>query len=238
MRTAAIAARSSATDLGAQLAAAREELARLTATRDAVLALAEQWRAAHSEIAGILAATDTAVSLGQLVSAQSRANTKKLTLQSFAVQRRFRSVLDAATVHLERMSGSHFAFELDESVGRGQSGLGIAVRDQWSGAVRDPKALSGGETFIASLALALGLADVVREENGGVDLQTLFVDEGFGSLDQDSLQQVLDQLDALRTRGRVVGVISHVTEMKDWVHDRVIVSPGSPGEGSRLHQPT
>ncbi|MGA0067505.1 MAG: SbcC/MukB-like Walker B domain-containing protein, partial [Candidatus Nanopelagicales bacterium] len=231
-------ARESATALGEQLERAREDHARLSATRDAVQALAEQWRAAHADVAGILAATDTAVSLGQLVSAQSKANTRRLTLQSYAVQRRFRTVLDAATLHLERMSGSHFAFELDESVGRGQSGLGIAMRDQWSGALRDPKALSGGETFIASLALALGLADVVREENGGVDLQTLFVDEGFGSLDQDSLQQVLDQLDALRSRGRVVGVISHVTEMKDWVHDRVIVTPGTPGEGSRLHQPT
>ncbi len=231
-------ARESATALGEQLERAREDHARLSATRDAVQALAEQWRAAHADVAGILAATDTAVSLGQLVSAQSKANTRRLTLQSYAVQRRFRTVLDAATLHLERMSGSHFAFELDESVGRGQSGLGIAMRDQWSGALRDPKALSGGETFIASLALALGLADVVREENGGVDLQTLFVDEGFGSLDQGSLQQVLDQLDALRSRGRVVGVISHVTEMKDWVHDRVIVTPGTPGEGSRLHQPT
>ena len=185
-----------------------------------------------------MSATQTAISLGALVSAQSRSNTLRLTLQAYAVQRRFRTVLDAATVHLERMSGGHFAFELDESAGRGHSGLGIAVRDQWVGALRDPKALSGGETFIASLALALGLADVVREESGGVDLQTLFVDEGFGSLDQDSLQQVLDQLDALRSRGRIVGVISHVTEMKDWVHDRVVVLPGEPGRGSSLTQTT
>lgn len=234
---AAVAARAASHDLRARLELATQAQARITATRDAVAALADEWAAAHADIADVLRATDTAVTLGQLVSAQSKANTRRLTLQSYAVQRRFRNVLDAATVHLERMSGSHFAFELDESAGRGQSGLGIAVRDQWSGAVRDPKALSGGETFIASLALALGLADVVREENGGVDLQTLFVDEGFGSLDQESLQQVLDQLDALRTRGRVVGVISHVTEMKDWVHDRVVVVPGTPGQGSTLLQP-
>lgn len=237
LEAAAVTARATSLDLRTRLEHATQSVARITATRDAVAALADQWTAAHSEIAGVLGATDTAVTLGQIVSAQSKANARRLTLQSYAVQRRFRHVLDAATIHLERMSGNHFAFELDESAGRGQSGLGIAVRDQWSGAVRDPKALSGGETFIASLALALGLADVVREENGGVDLQTLFVDEGFGSLDQESLQQVLDQLDALRTRGRVVGVISHVTEMKDWVHDRVIVVPGTPGQGSSLHQP-
>ena len=237
LESASTAARIAASDLQGRLDFARAACTRITDTRDAVAALAVQWESAHAEIADVLAATDTAVALGALASAQSKANTLRLTLQSYAVQRRFRTVLDAATLHLERMTGSHFAFELDESVGRGHSGLGIAVRDQWSGALRDPKALSGGETFIASLALALGLADVVREENGGVDLQTLFVDEGFGSLDQGSLQQVLDQLDALRSRGRVVGVISHVTEMKDWVHDRVIVEAGSPGQGSRLIQP-
>lgn len=238
LQTAAAAAESAAQGLAAQLEQARADLTRLSSTLTAVESLAQRWSAAHSEIATALADTETAVALGTLASAQSKANTLRLTLQSYAVQRRFRTVLDAATRHLERMSAGHFAFELDETVGRGQSGLGIAVRDQWSGTVRDPKALSGGETFIASLALALGLADVVREENGGVDLQTLFVDEGFGSLDQESLQQVLDQLDALRSRGRVVGVISHVTEMKDWVHDRVIVEAGPPGKGSRLVQPT
>ncbi len=234
LEAALTAAQAGADDARAQLHHAHEALTRLSATFDAVESLADSWIAAHAEIAEVLAATETAISLGALVSAQGKANTLRLTLQSYAVQRRFRTVLDAATLHLERMSGSHFAFELDESVGRGHSGLGIAVRDQWSGALRDPKALSGGETFIASLALALGLADVVREESGGVDLQTLFVDEGFGSLDQESLQHVLDQLDALRSRGRMVGVISHVTEMKDWVHDRVVVVPGPRGAGSHL----
>jgi len=76
----------------------------------------------------------------------------------------------------------------------------------------------------------------VREEAGGVSLDTLFVDEGFGSLDADTLSVVLDQLDALRSRGRVVGVISHVAEMKEWVHDRIVVSPGAPGAGSRILQ--
>jgi exonuclease SbcC len=76
----------------------------------------------------------------------------------------------------------------------------------------------------------------VREESGGVSLDTLFVDEGFGSLDADTLTVVLDQLDALRSRGRVVGVISHVTEMKEWVHDRIVVEAGSPGSGSHITQ--
>jgi len=93
----------------------------------------------------------------------------------------------------------------------------------WSGHGRDPKSLSGGETFYASLALALGLADVVRSEAGGTALETLFVDEGFGSLDQDTLGGVLDQLDALRAGNRVVGVVSHVTEMRESIPDRLEV---------------
>lgn len=179
--------------------------------------------------------TEAAIALGDLVTARSPANTRHLTLQSYAVQRRFRAVLEAASVHLERMSSGHYILELDEEVGRGQTGLGISVRDAWTGQVRDPATLSGGETFYASLSLALGLADVVREETGGIDLETLFVDEGFGSLDADTLQLVLDQLDALRSRGRVVGVISHVADMRDWVRDRIEVVPGpEPGSGSRL----
>ena len=100
------------------------------------------------------------------------------------------------------------------------------MNDAWTGQQRDPRSLSGGETFYAALSLALGLADVVRDEAGGTQLDTLFVDEGFGSLDQESLQLVLEQLDALRTGGRVVGVVSHVTEMKEWVHERIDVTVG------------
>ena len=141
-------------------------------------------------------------------------------------------------MHLERMSSGKFSFVIDEqAAGRAQAGLGIDILDAWTGQTRDPESLSGGETFYASLSLALGLADIVREESGGVSLDTLFVDEGFGSLDADTLSVVLDQLDALRSRGRVVGVISHVAEMKDWVHDRIVVRPGPPGVGSTIAQP-
>ena len=89
------------------------------------------------------------------------------------------------------------------------------MRDDWSGESRDPATLSGGETFVVSLALALGLADVITQEAGGADLDTLFVDEGFGSLDADTLDDVMDTLDSLRDGGRVVGVVSHVAEMRD-----------------------
>ena len=215
--------------------ASRDRAARLA---DAVNALHDHLGAldlARRSLEEVIAATETAVSLGNLASARCPANLRRLTLQSYAVQRRFRAVLEAGSGHLERMSNGQYSFALDEEAGRGQSGLGIEVLDAWTGRSRDPASLSGGETFYAALALALGLADIVREETGGVDLETLFVDEGFGSLDTVTLQSVLDQLDALRSRGRSVGVISHVTEMRDWVHDRIQVVPGPPGEGSTLH---
>ena len=222
------------TEVEAALARAQTAYTRASETAGATTALVQRWHDAQSTAANVLARTTPVIELGDLVSARTTANVRRTTLQAYAVQRRFESVLEAASIHLERMSSGHYVFALETEASRGQAGLGIAVRDLWSGRDRDPATLSGGETFYASLSLALGLADVVREENGGVDLHTLFVDEGFGSLDQGALELVLDQLDALRARGRVVGVISHVTEMKEWVHDRLEVVPISPTEGSRI----
>lgn len=194
--------------------------------------------AARERLETVGRGTEAVIRLGELVTARSPANRRNLTLQAYAVQRRFESVLEAASTHLERMSSGKFSFVIDEeAAGRAQAGLGIDILDTWTGQRRDPESLSGGETFYASLSLALGLADIVREESGGISLDTLFVDEGFGSLDADTLSVVLDQLDALRSRGRVVGVISHVSEMKEWVHDRIVVTPGPPGAGSTISQP-
>lgn len=174
-------------------------------------------------------ATAAVHSLAQLAAGR---NTRSLPLRSYALQRRFASVLAAASVHLERMSSGKFSFELNEETSRGQSGLGISLHDAWTGHRQDPKSLSGGETFYAALSLALGLADVVRGEAGGSALETLFIDEGFGSLDQATLYQVLDQLDELRSGRRVVGVISHVTEMKESIPDRIEVTRGEDSTSS------
>ena len=195
----------------------------------------QEFQDALNELERITDRSAPAISLGDAVSAaRGGINIRHMTLQSYAVQRRFESVLSAASIHLARMSVGKYSFELDEQArGNAQAGLGIKVRDEWTGQARDPKSLSGGETFYAALALALGLADVVRDEAGGSQLETLFVDEGFGSLDQESLQHVLDQLDLLRSGGRIVGVVSHVTEMKEWVQQRVEVWVG-PDRTSRL----
>ena len=238
LETAAATAQDHLEDLSARFEEADRERVRVAEAVTALTALQQQLHSAHEALADIGARTEAAVRIGSLVTARSAANQRNLTLQAYAVQRRFHSVLSAGSRHLERMSSGRYSFALDEtSSGGAQAGLGIDIVDSWSAQLRDPATLSGGETFYASLSLALGLADVVREEAGGVALDTLFVDEGFGSLDADTLGVVLDQLDALRARGRTVGVISHVAEMKEWVHDRIEVIPSSaPGVGSRIRQ--
>ncbi|MCG5214180.1 hypothetical protein MBA17_13035 [Streptosporangium sp. KLBMP 9127] len=117
------------------------------------------------------------------------------------------------------MSGGRYLLEYDirKTAGsrkRSGGGLGLRVLDGWTGVDRDPATLSGGESFVTSLALALGLADVVTAEAGGAEIGTLFVDEGFGTLDEDTLDDVLDILDDLRDGGRAVGIVSHVAELR------------------------
>ncbi len=198
-----------------------EAAARAVALRDEAGPLADDLHEAIMIRNEVHASTVAPLQLAALVSADNRL---RLQLRSYALQRRFETVLVAASGHLERMSAGRFSFALSEdAAGSGQSGLGITLLDSWTGHEQDPKSLSGGETFYASLSLALGLADVVRGEAGGSTLETLFVDEGFGSLDQDTLAQVLDQLDSLRAGNRVVGVISHVTEMRESIPDRLEV---------------
>ncbi len=131
----------------------------------------------------------------------------------------------AANVRLGVMSSGRYELRRsDEAQARRQrTGLTLTVIDRYTGEERSPASLSGGETFYTSLALALGLADVVKAEAGGVDLQTLFIDEGFGSLDDQTLDQVLEVIDELRDRGRAVGIVSHVAELKHRVPERLEV---------------
>nr|WP_281357263.1 SbcC/MukB-like Walker B domain-containing protein [Rathayibacter agropyri] len=127
------------------------------------------------------------------------------------------------------MTSGRYALAHDDSLAyRGAaSGLGIDVLDAFTGVRRQPASLSGGETFLASLALALGLADVVTAQSGGISLETMFIDEGFGSLDGETLETALGTLDALRSGGRTIGLISHVDTMRERlpVGLRVVVGP-------------
>src|SRR5262249_41811766 len=122
----------------------------------------------------------------------------------------------------------------DAAGGAAGSALGLQVRDAWTGLDRDTATLSGGETFLASLALALGLADVVTAEAGGIHLDALFVDEGFGSLDEDTLDDVMDVLDGLREGGRRAGIVSHVTELRHRTPPQLPVRKHPPGSTATL----
>ena len=133
--------------------------------------------------------------------------------------------MTAANTRLEEMSAGRYLLQHTDALAhRGAaSGLGIGVMDGDPGQARPVRSLSGGETFLASLALALGLAEVVPARAGGIRLDTLFIDEGFGSLDGDTLEIAMRTLDELRQGGRVVGIISHVEAMKDEIPARLLV---------------
>ena len=112
---------------------------------------------------------------------------------------------------------------------RSQSGLDLEVIDHYNGSIRSVKTLSGGESFKASLALALGMADEIQASSGGVRLDTMFVDEGFGSLDEESLQQALSVLAELGEGNRLVGIISHVSELKKKIDKQIVVTKDKLG---------
>jgi exonuclease SbcC len=144
-------------------------------------------------------------------------NALRMRLSSYVLAARLEQVAAAASIRLAAMSGGRYLLVHTDGPARGgaRSGLGLAVIDGWTGVQRDPASLSGGETFCTSLALALGLADVVQAEAGGSVIETLLVDEGFGSLDEQTLDEVMDVLDGLRSAGRSVGLVSHVGDLRD-----------------------
>ena len=179
------------------------------------------------------AAFDQVSELADLVNGRG-ANTLRMRLQSFVLAARLEQVAEAASRRLQDMSGGRYTFRHSDAQGRNgaRGGLGLDVLDEYTGCLRATKTLSGGESFMASLALALGLADVVTAESGGVRIDTLFVDEGFGTLDAQALDAVMTVLDELRRGGRTVGVISHLEELRTRIPTRIEVIAGR--DGSRL----
>ncbi|QIJ61368.1 SMC family ATPase [Streptomyces sp. JB150] len=177
---------------------------------------------------------DRVARLAALTAGTSADNERRMRLEAYVLAARLEQVAAAATVRLQRMSSGRYTLvHSDDRSGRGRSGLGLHVVDAWTGRERDTATLSGGETFFASLALALGLADVVTDEAGGVRLDTLFIDEGFGSLDDQTLDEVLDVLDSLRERDRSVGIVSHVADLRRRVHAQLEVVKGRSGSTLR-----
>jgi exonuclease SbcC len=157
-------------------------------------------------------------------------------LDTFVLQSMFRQVLAAGNLRFQNLLEGRYSFELDEvgSDKRLTQGLGLSVRDRNTGETRNTKTLSGGEAFCASLSLALGLSDIVRAESGGLAIDTFFIDEGFGSLDGERLNQVNNMLSRLQAEGRTIGLISHVTEMKESINEKIDVKPSKTGGPSTL----
>ncbi|HEX4688865.1 MAG TPA: SMC family ATPase [Nocardioides sp.] len=213
---------------------AADEVARQTDAR--VQGLAEQLAAALAAWSPVRRDLAVATTVSAFAEGKAPDNRWQMRLSAYVLAFRLSQVVAAANARLAGMSDQRYSLE---HVGRRgarelRGGLSLVVRDDWSGESRDPATLSGGETFVVSLALALGLADVVTHEAGGADLQTLFVDEGFGSLDAETLDDVLDILDSLRENGRAVGVVSHVAEMRDRIPTQLVVGKSRSGSTLRV----
>ncbi len=148
-----------------------------------------------------------------------------MNLTSYVLRYWFAQVIKAANIRLASIGGGRYQLTRNEAGRKGERrvGLGLSVQDNNTGQERGPGTLSGGESFYISLALALGLADVVQAEAGGVSLETLFIDEGFGTLDAVTLEDVLNVIDGLRANGRTVGIVSHVEELKERIPERLEV---------------
>ncbi|MET9012378.1 SMC family ATPase [Streptomyces olivaceoviridis] len=214
-----------------EAASARDAAARCCVQLDRLSARAAQ---AVRRLGPLREEYDRVARLAALTAGTSADNERRMRLESYVLAARLEQVAAAATVRLQRMSSGRYTLvHSDDRTGRGRSGLGLHVVDAWTGRERDTATLSGGETFFASLALALGLADVVTDEAGGVRLDTLFIDEGFGSLDDQTLDEVLDVLDSLRERDRSVGIVSHVADLRRRIHAQLEVVKDRSGSTLR-----
>ena len=232
LETAAAAAKEAREHADRALVAVRAETQR---ARD-LDGLAERMSVAMARLAPVEAEFAELKALTEVVNGRGQ-NSRKMSLRSYVLAARLEEVALAATERLRTMSQGRYSFVHSDAAGpRGmKGGLGIDVLDDYSGTVRPAKTLSGGESFLASLALALGLADVVAAETGGALLDTLFIDEGFGTLDAETLDIVMNILDELRAGGRVVGLVSHVEELRQRIPTRLRVRKSRGGSTLEVH---
>ncbi|MCH8565457.1 AAA family ATPase [Nesterenkonia sp. LB17] len=189
-------------------------LLRFDAQREAVEDMSAKLLTALRHRDAALGAQRMRSELAATINGAGPENSLKMTLTTYVLAARLERVAEAATRHLATMSEGRYRLRhSDEAGGRGLRGLELKVHDDHSDVERPTSSLSGGETFMASLSMALGLAEVVQAESGGIGMESLFIDEGFGSLDEDTLEHVMSALHRLQGEGRRVGLVSHVTEM-------------------------
>jgi len=160
----------------------------------------------------------------------------KLSFQRYYLNSMFRHVIEAANLRLDTMSGGRYQFRNKEQTNKSRlAGLDLEIFDSYASTCRDVATLSGGESFLAALSLALGLAAVVKNTAGGINLDTIFIDEGFGSLDSETLDYALNTLVNLQADGRLVGIISHVEELRQRISTRLEVVKQKDGSFARFN---
>lgn len=160
----------------------------------------------------------------------------KIDFETYVLRQYFRQIIAAANKRLLKMVSNQFKLQcrnIDDLGGQGSSGLDLDVFSLVTNSTRDVKTLSGGESFMAALSMALGLADVIQNSVGAVHIETMFIDEGFGSLDDDSREQAIMILNELAGNNRLVGIISHVTELKEQIDCKLIVEKSEKGSKVR-----
>ena len=169
--------------------------------------------------------------LGELADLANGKKAPYISFERYILASYFEDIIEAANIRLEKMTGDRFSLirKTSKSKGAGQKGLELEIYDNYTDSSRDVSSLSGGESFKASLSLALGLSDIVQSNEGGVSLDTMFVDEGFGTLDPQSLDNAIDSLLELQRGGRLVGIISHVEELKERIDAKLEVTSTSKG---------
>ena len=230
--TVATASRDAALEAGRK---AREAALRLEHTVGELLAREKR----VAELAAELGELERKLEVvGHVADVANGRNGLNMSLQRFVLAARLEEVAEAASRRLLIMSKGRFRLRHDATVAHKAqaAGLGLVVEDAWTGVTDRPVgALSGGESFLASLALALGLSDVVLRRSGGLRLDSLFVDEGFGSLDEDTLNDAIRALGELRENGRLVGVISHVPELRRQIPARIEVKRSPEGSVATVH---
>ncbi|NDL68262.1 AAA family ATPase [Anaerotalea alkaliphila] len=174
--------------------------------------------------------------VGRLAAVANGRNQKNITFERYVLAALLADIVEAANLRLSKMTGNRYQLRRADAVEdkRKQAGLDLEVFDEYTGRARPVRTLSGGETFKASLAMALGLSDVVQSYAGGVQLDTMFIDEGFGTLDPESLDQAISCLIDLQKMGRMIGIISHVPELKERIDARLEVDGDPTGSHARF----
>ncbi|MDN5688947.1 MAG: SMC family ATPase, partial [Brachybacterium sp.] len=230
-REQADAARTAATEkLTAARAAAREAAglaARLSAVAERGTEARTALATASAQVETVSAEAGVVVRVADLATGRS-ADGDRVQLSTYVLMWRLDAVVQAANARLALFSGSDLELLRDTGKrGARKTGLDLLVMDRRTDQVRVPETLSGGETFFVSLALALGLADIVTGEAGGVRMETLFIDEGFGSLDPETLETVVREIGRLAEHGRTIGIVSHVGDMKAQIAEQIHVRRGA-----------